>query len=276
MSRFVALMTSEPFLVRCELHRIRPEVSLDQPDQAVGVGAYEEHTALLRRYGPGAPRTDLWEAPESDAVVLMAQSLPIGQSLDDNLQPFRFRQWMFAQAGHVERADSVRAALAESVPDYLQRAVRGGTVSEMMFGTFLKNLRNIGRMEDPGLEAPIAAQVLAQTARTIEQVAAEVSGSGKAQLAFVATNGRMLVAAARGNTHLYYRPLEGEGTCDRCGLKAGGKDSEPLVRDHRRRRSIVVSTHPVKPQAWMPLADGGAIAVDRKVQLHVLAPTDVR
>src|SRR2546423_8943230 len=75
MGRFVALMTSEPFLVRCELHRVRPDVSLDQPDQSVGVGAYEEHTALLRRYGPGAPRADLWEAPESDAVVLMAQSL---------------------------------------------------------------------------------------------------------------------------------------------------------------------------------------------------------
>src|SRR5205823_14394060 len=121
-----------------------------------------------------------------------------------------------------------------------------------------------------------AAQLLAQTARAVDQVAAEVSGPGKAQLSFVATNGRMLVAAARGADHLYYRPLEGEGTCERCSLKAGGKDSEPLVRDHRRRRSVVVSTHPLKPQAWMPLADGGAIAADKKVQLHVLAPTDVR
>jgi hypothetical protein len=275
MSRFVALMTSEPFLVRCELHRVRADVALDQPDQAVGVGAYEDHTALLRRYGPGAPRADLWEAPESDAVVLMAQSLPVGQSLEDNMQPFRFRQWLFAQAGHVERAESVRQALMESVPDYLQRAVRGGTVSEVMFATFLKNLRNIGRMEDPGLEAPVAAQVLAQTARTVDQIAGEVSGPGKAQLAFVATNGRMLIAAGRGHEHLYYRPLEGEGTCERCGLKSGGKDSEPLVRDHRRRRSIVVSTHPMKPQAWVPLANGGAIAVDRKLALHVLAPTDV-
>jgi len=79
MGRFVALMTSEPFLVRCELHRVRADVLLDAPDQAVGVGAYEEHTTLLRRYGPGAPRTDLWEAPESDAVVLMAQSLAVGR-----------------------------------------------------------------------------------------------------------------------------------------------------------------------------------------------------
>ena len=49
-----------------------------------------------------------------------------------------------------------------------------------------------------------------------------------------------------------------------------------LVRDHRRRRSIIVTTHPTKPQAWVPLADGGAIAVDRRVQLQVLAPTDIR
>jgi hypothetical protein len=276
MSRFVALMTSEPFLVRCELHRIRQDVSLDQPDQAVGVGAYEETTALLRRYGPGVPRADLWDAPESDAVVLMAQSLAVGHSLEDNMQPFRFRQWLFAQAGHVERPDSVRNALLDMVPEYLHRTVRGGTVSEVMFAVFLKNLRNIGRMEDPGLEASVAANQLAQTARAVEQVAGEVSGPGKSQLAFVATNGRMLIAAGKGQGHLYYRLLEGEGTCERCGLKAGGKDSEPLVRDHRRRRSVVVATHPAKPQAWMPLADGGALAVDRKLQVSLLAPTDVR
>ena len=276
MSRFVALMTSEPFLVRCELHRIRPDVTLDQPDQAVGVGAYEDHTTLIRKYGPGVPRSDLWEAPESDAVVLMAQTLAIGQSLEDNMQPFRFRNWLFAHAGHVERADSVRTALMEMVPEYLQRAVRGGTVSEVMFALFLKSLRDIGRMEDPGLEPGVAAGLLAQTARTVDQIAGEVTGPGKSQLAFVATNGRMLIAAARGHEHLYYRLLEGEGTCERCGLKAGGKDSEPLVRDHRRRRSVVVATHPTKAQAWMPLADGGALAVDRKLALNVVAPTDVR
>ncbi|MBK7860287.1 MAG: class II glutamine amidotransferase [Archangiaceae bacterium] len=275
MSRFVALMTSEPFLVRCELHRIKADVSLDVPDQAVGVGAYEDTTALLRRYGPGAPRADLWDAPESDAVVLMAQSLSVGQPLEDNMQPFRFRQWLFAHAGHIERSDNVRIALMEMVPDYLQRAVRGSTVSEVMFALFLKALRDIGRMEDPGLEASVAAQLLAQTARTVDQVAGEVSGPGKSQLAYVASNGRMLLAAGRGHG-LYYRLLEGEGTCERCGLNPGGKDSEPLVRDHRRRRSVVVATNPVKTQAWMPLADGGALSVDRKLNLNVLAPTDVR
>jgi glutamine amidotransferase len=276
MSRFVALMTSEPFLVRCELHRIKAEVSLDSPEQAVGVGAYEEHTTLIRRYGPGVPRADLWEAPESDAVVLMAQSIAVGQPFEENMQPFRFRQWLFAHAGHIERADNVRVALMEMVPDYLQRVVRGGTVSEVMFALFLKSLRDIGRIEDPGLETSAAAQLLAQTARTVDQVAGEVSGPGKSQLAFVATNGRMLIAAGRGHGHLYYRLLEGEGTCERCGLKAGGKDSEPLVRDHRRRRSVVVATHPTKAQAWMPLADGGALMVDRKLTVNVLAPTDVR
>ncbi|MBL8956661.1 MAG: class II glutamine amidotransferase [Myxococcaceae bacterium] len=276
MSRFVALMTSEPFLVRCELHRIRPEVSLASPDHALGLGAYEDHTALIRRYGPGVPHADVWEAPESDAVVLISQGLGVGQSLEENMQPFRFRQWLFAHAGHVERADPVRNALMEMVPDYLQRVVRGSTVSEVMFAIFLKSLRDIGRMEDPGLEAAVAAQCLAQSVRTVDQLAGEVSGPGKSQLAFVATNGRLLIAACRGHDPLYYRLLEGEGSCERCGLTPGGKDSEPLVRDHRRRRSVVVATHPVKPQGWMPLADGGALAIDRKLTPSVLAPTDVR
>ena len=276
MSRFLALMTSEPFLVRCELHRVRGEVALDQPEQAVGVGAFEDHIALIRKYGPAVPRNELWETPESESVVLIAQSIAVGQSFEENMQPFRFRQWLFAHAGHVERADSLRSALMEMVPDYLQRAVRGRSVGEVMFALFLKSLRDIGRMEDPGLEAPVAATLLAQTARTIDQISGEVSGPGKSELSFVATNGRMLVACNSGRDHLNYRLLEGEGSCERCGLTAGGKDSEPLVRDHRRRRSVVVATHPLKPQAWIQLAAGGALAIDKSLRLTALGPTDIR
>lgn len=276
MSRFVAVLTSEPFLVRCELARVRHEVALDSAELSVGVGAFEEHTPLLNRYGPGAPHGDVWETPESDAVIIHAQALPVGQSLEDNIQPFRFRQWFFAHGGHVERPEKVRQALLEMVPDFLHRAIKGGSVSEVMFAVFLGRLRSIGRMEDPGLEASVAANLLAQTARSIEQVTAEVGGPAKSQLSLVATNGRLLVASRAGPTPLYYRLLEGEGSCGRCGLAPGGKDSEPLVRDHRRRRSVAIATDPAHASSWLSIADGGALAVDRKLAVHVLAPTDVR
>ena len=46
---FAALFTSDPFLVRCELHRVREQFSLGDAGDVVGVGAYEDSVVLLKR-----------------------------------------------------------------------------------------------------------------------------------------------------------------------------------------------------------------------------------
>lgn len=270
MPRFVAISTSNASLVRCELDRVRPHVELDANDLMVGVGAYADTVVLQRSHGVGVPRADLWEVPESDAVILAATHLGIGQSVEDSAQPFRFRQWLFAHVGTVDQPERVRERLLAHLPEFLQRSVRGPTLSEAVFATFLSELRALGRMEDMLLEAPIAAQVLARTGRMVEHASGEVGGTEKSHLAMVATNGRVLVGARRGNQPLAYSLLEGEPTCERHGLTSAVSEKEPLVRDHRRRRSVVLATNPLRMDTWVTLPDGGAVAVDRRLQVQIL------
>ena len=269
MSRFAAILTSDPMLVRCELDRVRPQLELDDKALVIGVGAYDDAVVLQRRYGAGVPRAELWEVPDSDAVIFHAGSLKVGQSLEDNAQPFRFRQWLFAHLGQVDQAERVRDRLLAELPDFLQRSVRGATLAEVVFGVFLSELRTLGRTEDPNLEPAVAAQLLIKAARVVEQASAGAGGTQKSQQSLVATNGRLLVAARRGGP-LAYSLLEGEPSCKRCGLLGDGKDADPLVRDHRRKRSVVVATHPTRVDAWAAIPDGGAVAVDRKLAVQVL------
>lgn len=269
MPSFAALFTSDPFLVRCELHRVREQFSLGTQADVVGVGAYEDSVVLLRRYGAGVPRTDLWDAPETDVVLFHSQKATTATSFDDNTQPFRLRQWLFAHAGEVDQGDRVRERLLTLLPDFLQRAIRGTTLSETIFALFLAQMRDLGRMEDIALPAPLAAQLLLKTARTVEQVSSEVGGTSKSTLNLAATNGRILAAARLGAQPIYYKLLEGDAVCERCELTGTGKDSEPLVRDHRRRRSVVLTTSP-KSTGWVEVADGSALAVDRKLAIQVL------
>ncbi len=270
MPRFVAISTSDASLVRCELDRVRPQVELDANDLVVGVGAYADTVVLQRSLGVGVPHTDLWEAPDSDSVILAATRLSVGQSVDDSSQPFRFRQWLFAHVGSVDQPERVRERLMGQLPEFLQRSVRGTSLSEAVFATFLSELRGLGRMEDVHLEAPIAAQVLSRTGRLVEQASGSVGGTEKSHLAMVATNGRVLVGARRGNQPLYYSLLEGEPTCARHELGADSKDTEPLVRDHRRRKSVVLATNPVRADSWVAVTEGGAVAIDRRLQVQTL------
>ena len=179
------------------------------------------------------------------------------------------RQWLFAHAGKVDQQERVRGRVLTMLPDFLQRAVRGTTLSEAIFLLFLAQLRDLGRMEDVGLPAPLAAQLLLKTARTVEQVSSEVGGTSKSTLNLGATNGRILVAARLGAQPISYKLLEGDAVCERCELTGIGKDSEPLVRDHRRRRSVLLTTSP-KSNGWVEVADGSALAVDRKLAIQVL------
>jgi glutamine amidotransferase len=270
MSKLLGLYTSDPYLVRCELQRVTSELTAATAGEAVGVGAYEDDVVLSRRYGPGAGRRELWAVPESDAVLMHAQTLALGASAEDEAQPFRYRQWLFAHVGAVEAADRVREMVMAQIPDFLARHVRGSGLGEAVFALFLKGLRDLGRLDDPQLEASLVAVMLNKTAKQVAALATEAGAAHRGTLNVAATNGRLLVAVRQGPQPLYYRLLEGEGTCERCGIDGMGKDSESLVREHRRRRSVAVASDVSRRNGWLELPDGAAIAVDRKLNLQLL------
>lgn len=269
MTRLFAIATSDASLMRCELERARHLVTIDGEGAFVtGLGAYDDQVLVQRSYGVGVTRSDMWELPNSETALYVAHAPPVGRPLEEVAQPFRMRQWLFTMAGQLPpRAQAVRERLVEQLPDFLQRSLRGPSLDEAVFATFLAELRSLGRTEDPDLEAPIAAQLLGRTAGHVEEAAGPAN---RPSLSLMATNGRIVAATTRGGHALFYRLLEGDGACVRCGLSGDEKAATPLVRDHRRRRSVLLATHPLKPDAWLRVADGRSVAVGRSLELQLV------
>jgi glutamine amidotransferase len=266
-TRLLALSTSNPALVRCELDRVRDGLSLD--GEYASVASYSDGQMLHRRYGRDVPRDQVWEVPDTEGVLIASGTLAVGRQLEENAQPFRFHQWLFGQVGDVDRADAVRERLYEQLPEFLQGIVRGASLAEVVFAQFLAQLRAVGRTDDPTLDARSAAAALHAVARAVEQTSADVGGTAKGRLALVAANGRVLVAARRGNQPLSYLLLEGQAGCRRCHIANDAPEKDALVRDHRRRRSVFISTWPLTAND-VPLADGATIAVERNLSIAVL------
>jgi predicted glutamine amidotransferase len=270
-----AVFTSDPNLIRCELHRLRDSIALagKVPANAVGMGSYAQDEVLLQRHSsdvPAAQLADAWTGPESEAFLYHANRLPVGYSLEENTQPFRYRRWLFAHCGAVSGFERVRGKLLSTLPDFLQRQVKGDSDSEPCFALFLKNLRDTGRTEDRKLDAAIGAQLLGKTVRQIEQLASEAGSVGKSTLNFVATNGRMLLATRWGEEPLFYALLEGADRCERCGIDATTSDTQPLLREHRRRKTIALSSDGAGKSGWIELPSGTALAVDFKLNVQTL------
>ncbi|NMO16297.1 class II glutamine amidotransferase [Pyxidicoccus fallax] len=274
MSVVFAALTSDPNLLRCELHRLGGQVLLqgEQRSNAVGVGAYAQDEVLLRRFASnGELGMDSLAPPhESDALLFHGGRLPVGQSLEDNTQPFRARRWLFAHQGALNDFDALRAPLMASLPEHLQRQVRGGTDSEVLFALFLRHLRDVGRTDDPRLEADVTARLLADTAREVIKVAIDHGVTRASTLNLVATNGYVLAACRFGQEPLFYSRLEGSAECDLCGVTPGTPETQPTVGAHRRRRTVVVASHLKRPAGWVELPQGTALAVGPDLQVHHL------
>lgn len=266
MSQVLALITQDSALLKCELDRVRTAFPIE-PGSVAGVGAWQDSQVVQRTFGAGVPTDELWEAPESEIVLLGARSLSVGQDVETSAQPFRFRNWLFAAAGELERASAVRERLWNELPEFLQGAVRGPTWEEAAFVRFLAELRSVGRMEDLQLDTATAAAAMAACAKGVEQVSAAVGVTARPRFAFVASNGRLVVAARRGGQPLSYLLLEGRAECARHELAADAKDGQALVRDHRRRRSVVVSSAP--GEGWVALPESATLAIDRKLTITV-------
>ena len=274
MSVILAALTSDPNLLRCELHRLQGQVLLhgDSRANAVGVGSYAQDEVLLRRYASSEALTLDSLAPphESEALLFHAGLLPVGLSLEESTQPFRSRRWLFAHQGDGQGLEPLRAALMDALPDHLRRQVRGGTPGELLFATFLKNLRDVGRTDDPRLEAELAGRVLADTAREVTRAAAQAGVARTPSLNLVATNGTLLAATRFGELPLFCTRLEGAAECELCEVTPSTPDTQPAVSAHRRRHTVVVASHLKRSTGWVELAQGHTLTVGPDLQLHEL------
>jgi predicted glutamine amidotransferase len=262
------VLTSDPNLLRCELVRLRPEVGLGSGQEPLGAAWYADDNVLLQRYAPRARPAHLDELGglvESDALLMHGLDLPVGASLEENTQPFRYRQWLFACQGQVGGGEKLRALALEGLPEHLARVVKGSGWAELGFALFLAALRESGRADDPTIPGRAVAEALGVTARTLERLGGQAGGRG-ASVTLLCTNNRTLAAVRLGEEPLAYRLLEGAPTCDRCQLD-GGAELETLRRAHTRRRSVAVATD-VRGPGWIPLESGTGIGVGRGLDVE--------
>jgi len=277
MSAAFAALTSDPNLLACEL--VRPDAAVRLTEEgrrhnAIGMGWYSADDVLLQRYAPPSAPRDLSElafAGTTEALVFHARVLPLGMSLEDNAQPFRFRSWLFAHAGELSAYRGFKQRLWEELPDFLKRSVRGETDSEVAFAVFLQQLREAGRLDDRALEPERAAQLLGVTARRLEELASARGAAGKSSIDLVTTNQHLLLATRLGPSPLYFRQLGGRAECERCGLARRTPRTERRIRAHERCRSVIVASHPRSPEGWREIPEATVLAVAPSAEVQLLA-----
>jgi hypothetical protein len=275
MAVTVAVLTSHPSLLPCQLARLSAQVHLHPGPvrfSTVGIGTTSEEGPLLRRFAAAeAPRSlgDAVFGEPAGALLYRAELLGPSASAEETGQPLRFQRWLFAQSGELEARAPVQAWVEAELPPHLLTQVGARTLGAACFSLFLKGLRALER-SDAEVDAVEAARLLRDVARTLAQRAAAEGAAHAARLLLLATDGSSLLATRLGGLGVYFRLLEGSGECTRCQLLASTRGREAAVRTHQQARAVVVATAPEPGAHWLELPEGRALAVGPGLQPEVV------
>ncbi len=231
MSRLLGYMCSDDSLTPYAMGEVRREAWGDEaaPLATLGFGWVQESRTLLRKHPS--------DTQEPVDVLGLLADVPartiVGHARDPDdgtvdaldLQPFRFRKWVFAQSGSAPEFEGYRDALLGAIPDHIRRNIKGKTDAEVILHFFYHRMKENGALSGGRASARLAAQALAATLAEVEQHAHRVGHEGPISIDIVAATERLLVCGRTGEA-IHYRIFR--------GIEQPGE--EPLFAGHRPKK----------------------------------------
>lgn len=216
-----------------------------------GVGFYQFGEVLLRRRPLDERETiypsQLTEQLKTDLLIGHVRNPTVGNLRTENTHPFRYRQWLFAQTGTLQRFDSLRARLMEAQPEFLRPNVRGDTDSELFFFLVLSYLNDRSQLEVGSAGAAGIGGALRSALEFVDRLCDE-QGLPRQLGDALLTDGDRLVAVHRSG-QMATLAIDQEEDVERLLGADSNRASRPQNLD-RARCTVVASEVPELPRGW--------------------------
>jgi glutamine amidotransferase len=272
MARLVGFISNRPDLGnRAIEHEARHLVVRNKPDivPGWGVGFYQNGEILLKRRPiddrPEIKIADMIKDLRADLLLAHVRMGTVGGSRTENTHPFRYRQWLFAHTGTIEHFPKLRSRMSDSLPQFLQRDVRGDTDSEILFHLFLSFLHDAGQLDRPAVDPATASKALRSCVSLVDRLCAE-EGIGPSAMNILVSSTEYLIAAHGGGaSRMAYRVYRGRNDFER--LFGEGEMGRMRLPDFAQSQLSMVASDfedDATPPEWTPV-QGRAIVTFTRV-----------
>ena len=271
MFGLIGYVCSDDSLTPAAMHKVRGELGGEERNgdfAALGFGWVQENRSLLRKH-PNQENNGidvlglLSDIPARAIVGYVQEDDGFTDTLD--LQPFRFRNWVYAQDDSLTSFEESREELTGDIPDHIRRNIQGNNRAEVAFHRFLYAMHTrdqLGQQRPDGREA---AMSLARAASEFESIDPPSDRERPVEMQAVTATQRLLLALniERG---MYYRVFEGieEPTDD--PLFAGHR---PKPETHPHFKAVFLATGELEPsEEWNELGEREIFWVDQDWKVH--------
>ncbi|MFI5306939.1 MAG: class II glutamine amidotransferase [Polyangiales bacterium] len=267
MGLLFTCMISRPDLLGEALREEREalEVTLPKAADGWGAGFYQAGEALHRKLPQPLEGQIAWsgvlEGVRSHVVIAHVREATVGDRKADNTQPFRMRQWLFAHVGEIAGHAAMRDRMLASLPDFLQRNIRGQTDSEVLFHVVLSFLHDGGHLDAVDVSDAAVVGALRGAVTLCDSYTREV-GAAPGSLTMALTNGRQLYVMRRGSPLCMAQR-------DRLPANEGATPSDKHAPPQAVRYVIVASYQgKTVPTDFREVAEGEVVCIDRDLRVN--------
>ncbi len=241
MSRLFATAVNDGSLLTHALYDYRHLLRISEVESPYGwgIGYYNHHEVLIKRRPNHQGALDFFHAMEhlkASVVIGHVRKRTVGHISPENTHPFRFRNWLFAHHGTIDRFDAIRTWILNSIPGFLKRSMRGDTDSEHLFHLYMAFLFDDGLIDASDLTAAMAAKALRNTLHMVARFVRDAGGEPTG-MNLAVTNGRVTILAVC-DRPAYWTRIEGLDDCGLC-RRTSGWDSASRVRSHPRLKAVM-------------------------------------
>jgi glutamine amidotransferase len=258
-------MISRADLLGDALLEEREALGQPQGGDGFGVGFYQAGEVLHRKRPQRIDERIDWngmlDGIRAHVAVAHVRDANGSERRAENTHPFRMGRWLFAHVGELSGHHAIRDRLLETMPDFLQRNIRGTTDSELLFHVVLSFLHDSGQLESVDVTNAAVASALRSTVTLADRHAREV-GAPLPGMTSVLTNGRQLYALQRGAPLSYV-------VRDRLPRR----DSDAPARTAESVRYVLVTTPrsgEALPADYSELQEHRLLCVDRDLRTELL------
>ena len=233
----------------------------------MGIGWLQEGRSLLRKHPKRKAATvdvpSLVADVPTRALVGHVRHKNLGRTGTKELQPFRFRNWVFAQRGATEGFEETYDTLRSSVPDHVRRNIEGTSMAELIFHIFYTKVESELSKTPTSAWPQLYAKKMGETVSQLQEMSRNGGNDGISPLQMLAVTDRCLVAGRVGQP-MHYRLIEGIERAEEEPLFAGHK---PKLIRHERFRALLVANRVDDPE-WTEIPNHHVMWVDEDWQVE--------
>lgn len=163
----------------------------------------------------------------------------------NNLQPHRFRAWVYAHDGETPESAGVRQDLLDAIPQFIRGNIKGTQASEILFHHLLGSLHRDDALELKPFDPGAAAAAIAAAVGKIQHEGALASYS-----AILA--GERDTFAVRLGPPMWYRAIHGLEVIEEEPMFAGHR---PKTTQHPSFRAVMMVNGDRPGEDWLEVPD---------------------